>query len=166
MNTDNHVIRIRESEPGDAGYVAYMHGQYYWKNHGFIGKSEYYFIKNLADFVRDPEGGGLWIADVDGKIAGSVGIVRVDNQTAQFRWFLVDKNYRRMGIGTELINTALDFCREHHYTDIFLWTFKGLDEARRLYDKAGFVQIEEKPNHEWSSVEITEQKLALSIVSQ
>jgi len=163
LSASSIEIRIRQSEPGDAGYVAYIHGRYYWKRHGFLPGSEYYFIKYLADFVHDSEGGRLWIAEADEKIVGSAAIVRVDDATAQFRWFLVDESYQNIGIGGRLINTALDFCRENNYRHIFLWTFKGLDSARSLYDKAGFVLTEEKQNLEWSSTPIIEQKMELDI---
>ena len=163
MDRRTAEVRIRQSEPGDAGYVAYMHGKYYWEHHGFIGKSEYYFIKYLADFVNNPEGGRLWIAESADNIAGSIAIVRVDDKTAQLRWFLVESKYQGMGIGSRLIETAFDFCRENSYEHVFLWTFKGLDAARRLYDRAGFELTEEKPNYEWSSSEITEQKMELKL---
>jgi GNAT superfamily N-acetyltransferase len=156
-------IRIRQSEPGDAGYVAYMHGKYYCKHHGFYRSSEYYFIKYLADFVQNPAGGEVWIAEVDGKTVGSVAIVRVDSKTAQFRWFLVDESCQGKGVGGRLIKTALDFCRKSGYENVFLWTFKGLDRARTLYDKAGFVLTEEKVNTEWSDAQIIEQKMTLSL---
>jgi len=156
-------IQIRRFRPGDAGYVAYMHGRYYYEYHGFYDKSEYYFIKHIADFVHEPEGGSLWIAEAGGQTAGSIAIVRVDCDTAQLRWFLVDTDYQNMGIGSRLMQTALDFCRENGYTNVFLWTFKGLDAARRLYEKAGFILTEEKPNNEWSSVEIIEQKMELVV---
>ena len=156
-------IQIRESVPGDAGYVAYMHGRYYWEHHGFIPGAEYYFIKHLADFVRDPEGGALWIAEANGQTVGSVAVVRVDGKTAQLRWFLIDENYQHKGIGSGLIETALGFCRENNYKHVFLWTFKGLDAARHLYDKAGFLLTEEVQNLEWSSEEIVEQKMELRL---
>jgi GNAT superfamily N-acetyltransferase len=140
-----------------------MQGRYYWMRHGFRPGAEYYFIKYLAEFVRDQAGSGLWIAEADGKIVGSAAVVRVDGDTAQFRWFLVDENYQNMGIGGRLFKTSLDFCRENSYKHIFLWTFKGLDPARRLYDRAGFILTEEKQNTEWSSEVITEQKMELRL---
>jgi len=156
-------IFIRKAEPGDAGYVAYMHGRYYHKYHGFCEGAEYYFIKYLADFVHGSEGGRLWVAEVGGVISGSVGIVRIDSDTAQFRWFFVEKAQQNKGIGSKLMETALEFCLENNYTNIFLWTFKGLDMARHLYDKAGFVLTEEKPNNEWSSATLIEQKMELKL---
>jgi GNAT superfamily N-acetyltransferase len=156
-------VKIRQSIPGDAGYVAFMHGLYYWKHHGFLERSEYYFIKHLADFVHNPEGGMLWVADIDGATVGSIGIVRIDDGTAQLRWFMVDEGHQHKGIGSKLMETALSFCRENHYMHVFLWTFKGLDAARRLYDKTGFLLTEEVPNHEWSNVEILEQRLDLKL---
>ena len=73
-------IIIRPSVPGDAGYVAFMHGKYYFENHEFYPSAEYYFIKHLADFVFDSTGGRLWIAETDGNTVGSVAIVRVDDK--------------------------------------------------------------------------------------
>ena len=154
---------IRKSVPGDAGYVAFMHGRYYHKYHGFYDGAEYYFIKYLADFVHNSDGGQLWVAEVDDVICGSVAVVRVDNETAQLRWFFVEKVHQNMGIGSMLLKEALDFCRDRKYTNVFLWTFKGLDMARHLYDKAGFVLTEEKLNNEWSNAEIIEQKLELKL---
>jgi GNAT superfamily N-acetyltransferase len=58
---------------------------------------------------------------------------------------------------------ALDFCRENGYVNVIVWTFKGLDAARRLYEKNGFVLTEEKPNDKWSSVPIVEQKMEMKI---
>jgi N-acetylglutamate synthase-like GNAT family acetyltransferase len=108
-------------------------------------------------------GGRLWIAEVNGNIVGSVAIVRVDSRTAQFRWFLVEDAFQGIGIGKQLMQIALNFCHENNYADVFLWTFKGLDKARTLYDKAGFVLVEEKVNNEWSNVDIIEQKMTLKL---
>jgi len=156
-------VRIQTSEPGDAGFVAYMHGRYYWKHHGFHSASEYYFIKHLADFVNNPEGGRLWTVKVNESMIGSVAIVRNNSKTAQFRWFLVDVKYQGIGIGSRLMRIALDFCRENGYSKVILWTFKGLGKARRLYDKAGFVLSEEKENLVWSNMKIIEQKMELRL---
>ena len=160
---ENEKLQIRQSEPGDAGYVAFMHGRFYHKYHGFHGGAEYYFIKHLADFVRDPNGSKLWIAETGGTIVGSAAIVYVEKSIAQLRWFFVEPEYQNKGIGNKLMQTALDFCRENNYQSIFLWTFMGLDAARHIYDKAGFTIKDEKPNGEWSSVEIIEQKMELHL---
>ena len=66
-NADPDIV-IRQSEPGDAGYVAYMHGKYYHEHYGFGKMGEYYFIKYLADFVLDNSGGRLWIAESGGQL--------------------------------------------------------------------------------------------------
>jgi GNAT superfamily N-acetyltransferase len=76
---------------------------------------------------------------------------------------LVDENYQGKGIGSRLIQTALDFCRTNNYKRVFLWIFKGLDKGSFIYEKVGFVLDEEKSNHEWSNVEIIEQKMTLEM---
>ena len=161
--TENGSMQICHSLPGDAGYVAYMNGRYYWKYHGFRVGAEYYFIKYLADFVRDPNGGRLWVAEADGKIVGSVAVVPVGNNEVQLRWFFVEKECQNKGIGSGLMNIALEFCRDEDLRNVFLWTFKGLGSARHLYEKLGFKETEEKINTEWSDSEIIEQKLELKL---
>ena len=98
-----------------------------------------------------------------GGAVGSAAIVSVDSKTAQFRWFLVDESFQGKGIGSRLIGAALDFCNESKFDTVFLWTFKGLDKARAIYDKAGFVLTEEKVNNEWRDVGIVEQKMELAM---
>lgn len=156
-------IHIRPSVQGDAGYVAYMHGRLYKELYNLGGTAEYYFMLTLTEFVQNPEGGCLWIAEADGEIVGSVGIVKRGEDTAQLRWFLVDNKQQGRGIGEMLMQTALTFCREHGYKNVFLWTYKGLDAARHLYEKHGFTLTEEKPNFEWKDEMVLEQRMDLRL---
>ena len=52
---------------------------------------------------------------------------------------------------------ALAFCDEQGLQETALWTFKGLDAARRLYEEFGFRLVEEHPGRRWGSP-VLEQK--------
>lgn len=151
-------VQIREYKPGDAGLVSHLHMKVYTEKYGFRGIFEHYVMKSLADFLLEPTGGMLWVAEIGDKIAGSAAIVRADEQTAQLRWFVVDDGCQGTGIGSRLLDTALDFCRDTGYTRVTLWTISMLGAARHLYAKKGFFLTETKPNTEWTGELLTEER--------
>ncbi|OPA26152.1 helix-turn-helix domain-containing GNAT family N-acetyltransferase [Bacillus cereus] len=160
------TVIIRPFQPGDVGYVAQLHGEYYRKHHGFIQIFEYYVMKGLSEFVYNSSGGELWIAEVDGERAGSIAIKKDDKNTAQLRWFILDDRYQGLGIGTNLFETALGYCEEHNYKQIYLWTISTLNAARHLYAKYGFTMTEEKENIEWCGKKIIEERWDLELSNE
>lgn len=59
------------------------------------------------------------------------------------RWFILDDSCRGTGIGRRLLSEAMAFCDSHQFSAVQLWTFKGLDAARKLYESFGFTLIRE-----------------------
>jgi GNAT superfamily N-acetyltransferase len=98
------------------------------------------------------------------RLAGSIAIAGRQARTAgaRLRWFLVLPEFHGAGIGTELARSAVEFCRQQGYPRIFLWTFEGLDAARRLYVKCGFALCEEHEVAQWGQ-SIREQKYELKL---
>ncbi|WP_078595960.1 GNAT family N-acetyltransferase [Evansella clarkii] len=156
-------VTIRPYGPGDAGYIAYLHGKLYAEKYQFGPVFEYYVMKGLTEFLYDSEGGELWIAEVNGQIAGSIAITRENENTAQLRWFILDEKFHGAGIGRRLMETAVEFCNEQGYTYVFLWTVSDLKAARYLYKDFNFELKESKQNDEWTESEITEEKWELTI---
>jgi len=76
---------------------------------------------------------------------------------AHLRWFIIGDEIRGGGVGGALLARALDFCDEHGYRETRLWTVKGLDAARRLYEKNGFVLADEYTGDQWGT-DVVEQK--------
>lgn len=102
------------------------------------------------DFFRAARAGNRFAGSIaiDGKEAGSKG--------ARLRWFILAPEFRRLGVGRRLILEAVDFCRKARHGRIYLWTFKGLDRARSLYESEGFRLAEENDIRQWGN-SITEQ---------
>jgi GNAT superfamily N-acetyltransferase len=86
--------------------------------------------------------GGLWVARVEDKGAGCVALGRLDDHTAELRTMYVRPDYRGLGIGKRLLETALAEARALHYTQVRLDTLSFLDDAQRLYRAYGFYAIE------------------------
>lgn len=63
-----------------------------------------------------------------------------DEQAATFWAFDVKEPYRNKGIGSRLLETAIEFCRQCGCVTIVLTVFKSNKDAIRLYERFGFVQ--------------------------
>ena len=74
--------------------------------------------------------------------------------------FLVEDKHQGRGIGQQLLNMALDFCRQAGFKRVYLTTFAGLDAARHLYERAGFKLYEEVEDRHWGEP-LLEQKFEL-----
>lgn len=151
-------ITIRTYKPGDPSLVCYFYYKLYEQQYHFNGSVEKYFIKGMAELFDCPQESQMWVAEKDGRIAGSIAIVKRDQHAAQLRWFGVGQDIQGMGIGTKLLETAMRFCEERRYTDVILWTIDILKPARHLYGKHGFYRTETKPNNEWADYTLMEEK--------
>jgi DNA-binding MarR family transcriptional regulator/GNAT superfamily N-acetyltransferase len=158
-------IIIRPFQPGDVGYVGYIHGKIYSTTYQFGRIFEFYVMKGLTEFLINNEGGELWIAEVNGEIVGSIAITKANDSVAQLRWFVLDEKFQGLGIGKKLIETALNFCKEKHYQNVFLWTVSTLETARYLYKKYHFKLTEEKPNVEWTGTKLIEERWDLNLLN-
>lgn len=144
--------------PGDLGQLIYIHGVQNFADYGFNQVHEAYCAKIAAEFVleQNAERSRAWLARKGGKLVGSIFIVeRPDNQ-AQIRLLFVDKCVRGIGLGRWLVEESVRHCRESRFDAVFLWTVEGLDRAASIYESAGFVRTEEKPDSSWGrqSVEV------------
>jgi DNA-binding MarR family transcriptional regulator/GNAT superfamily N-acetyltransferase len=156
-------ITIRSYGPGDAGYIAYRHGVLYAREYGFdTPVFEKYVLESLIAYLESPSAGKIFIAECCGAIAGCIGIVETAPTTAQLRWFLIEPEFRGDGLGRKLVAAVMEYCQAQNYNKVFLWTFKGLDAARHLYEGAGFKLKEEKKNNEWKN-EVIEQRWEVTL---
>ena len=145
-------------EPGDIGYVVYLHGILYAGEYGLDHTFEGYVAAGLGEFAKSVDGrkDRLWLAEKEGRIVGSVAIVGLAGGTAQLRWFLVHPDARGGGLGRELLREALAFCRERGYGSVFLWTISELKAAAHLYAEAGFQRTEQKTHELWGAARTEE----------
>jgi DNA-binding MarR family transcriptional regulator/GNAT superfamily N-acetyltransferase len=140
---------LRAPQPGDLGWVVQRHGELYAEEYGWDATFEALVAGIVAGYAEnhDPARESAWIAEVDGQRAGCVFCVRKDDTTAQLRLLLVEPRTRGMGIGSRLVEECLRFARRARYAEIMLWTNSILEDARRIYQRAGFELREEAPHH-------------------
>ena len=86
----------------------------------------------------------FYVARDDKKVIGTAGLI-VSFDEADVTNVAVDKNYRGMGIATELIRTLLDKGISEGIKTFTLEVRESNSPAIVLYEKAGFVFIGKRP---------------------
>ncbi len=119
--------------------------------------AEYGFSSHASGVRRDLESiddgygnakAGFWVAELEGKIVGTVAIRPKQGATCELKRLYVSKGARGRGVGRALYAHAEAFANSAGYDRIWLDSSRKFVEARRLYEKSGFVLIDELAN-EW-----------------
>ncbi|WP_230679989.1 GNAT family N-acetyltransferase [Pontibacter rufus] len=82
--------------------------------------------------------------------------------TAQLRYFLIEPEYRGIGLGKKLMDLYMAFFRAMGYTSSYLWTTHEQEAAIALYKRYGFRLTEEKPSTAFGKP-LTEQRYDLKV---
>jgi hypothetical protein len=74
----DHLISVRHDlQPGDVGYITYMHGTLYARERGWDHTFDAYVAIPLSEFARSQSSRErIWITENEGRILGSVAIVK------------------------------------------------------------------------------------------
>jgi GNAT superfamily N-acetyltransferase len=145
-NISRDEISIRsELRPGDIGYVTYMHGDLYHREYNYGLQFENYVAKGLCEFYEtyNPERSRIWACEHQDRIIGFL-LLMDRGHAAQLRYFLIEPEYRGIGLGSKLMKLYMDFLRECGYKGSYLWTTHELSTAAFLYKRHGFHLTEEK----------------------
>lgn len=113
-------------------------------------------LDDYADELRDVAGriGAdvlVWVADVDGALAGTVSYVtgpgpyaeHDDPRAGSIRMLAVLPEFQGRGIGEALVRACLDRARADGQQRVFLHTTQWMDGAQRLYRRMGFARAPE-----------------------
>jgi GNAT superfamily N-acetyltransferase len=158
-------VQIGGYAPGSIGRIVEMHGTYYARNWRLGPVFEAQVARELGELMERFDAGrdGIWIARDGDEVTGCIAIdgSRAP-ETARLRFFLVGDDRRSAGLGERLIRAALGFCRDAGFHQVYLTTFAGLDAARKLYERHGFVLADQRPDRSWG-VEVQAQRFELQL---
>ena len=158
-------VNVRNDfRPGDLGSVIHLHGRIYGVEYGYGVSFEMYVARGLAEFYEqyDADKDRVWICEHDDRIVGFLLLMHRDNNAAQLRYFLLDPEYRGIGLGRRLIDLFMNFLRARGYTSAYLWTTNEQEAAAALYKRFGFELTEEKESTAFGKP-LLEQRYDLSI---
>jgi ribosomal protein S18 acetylase RimI-like enzyme len=155
-----HPVNIRTFQLKDIEHIIKKHRNLYALEYGFTSAFGDYVADAIRKFVEcyDETEENIWVAEINEIVIGVIAIVKVDDTTAQLRWFLIDPEMRGRGLGHRLMRTVIDFCKAKNYQHVLLWTANLLEAARNLYQSYGFTLTETAENNTWSEHLIKEER--------
>ena len=132
-------------QPGDIGLVIHMHGVLYGREYHYGVQFETYVARGLCEFYEnyDPQRNRIWICEHNKKMIGFL-LLMDRGESAQLRYFLIETEYRGIGLGSRLMKQYMDFLQECGYKKSYLWTTHELSTAASIYKSVGFQLTEEK----------------------
>ncbi len=96
-------------------------------------------IDNIDEAYFSDEGhSALWVASYEDDIIGMVGVQKTSDHEAEIRRLRVRPDFRRLGLGTKLMEQALTFCQHHSYLKVTLDVRIERAPAIALFEKFGF----------------------------
>jgi RimJ/RimL family protein N-acetyltransferase len=135
-------VLIRPGTPEDAEATARIHVDSWAAAYTLQGPS---FDQRLDLHRRHPPS---FVAEVDGDIAGFVGVGRSRDPDADGELYViyVDPAHWRSGVGRELMRAGEQRMHELGYRRVVLWVLDDNPRARRFYEAAGWkVDGERRP---------------------
>ena len=94
-----------------------------------------YYTQNNGDFE---------VIEFKGKIVGSYGIYRLDEDTCELRKMYLNQSFQGLGLGNIMVENSFKLAKELNYKKITLQTNSVLYKAVKLYKKYGFEEFDEE----------------------
>lgn len=89
-------------------------------------------------YMRSP-GSHFWVAENDrGEVVGMIGVQAHEVGEGEIRRLRVRCDHRGRGIGTALLEQAIQFCKLHEYLKVTLDTSFDLEPTIKLFEKHQF----------------------------
>jgi len=87
--------------------------------------------------------GNYWVALFNEKVIGSIAVMDIGHNAFELRDVFLDTEYRGpiTNFAIKLLNTVIDWSREHQFNTLYLGTTLFFNRAHRFYEKNGFVEI-------------------------
>jgi N-acetylglutamate synthase-like GNAT family acetyltransferase len=89
---------------------------------------------------------GFWVAKVDGELVGTIGLQRLDEETAILRKLFVKRELRGATpkVAQHLFDRLLTTARQLRFRTIYLDTPAIASASHRFYERNGFVEVMDK----------------------
>jgi len=113
-----------------------------WLDHYHLTESHDLLILDDPEGMVLNNGGYIWMAEADGKIVGSAGLMKEKEGEYELVKMAVTESYRGKGISKLLIEQCLDKAREIGAKKLSLYSNHQLQTAISLYQKYGFYHVE------------------------
>ncbi|MEV6767959.1 GNAT family N-acetyltransferase [Nocardia sp. NPDC051030] len=149
------AVEIRDAVEGEFAAIGALTVEVY-VGEGYVdGDSPY--VAELADTSTRADAAEILVAVHEGSVVGSVTVARPGTPFAdiaragelEFRMLAVSKAARGLGVGSALVRRVIETARAEGFGSVVLTTMQGMADARRMYERMGFVHV---PERDWKTM--------------
>lgn len=97
-------------------------------------------LSNPQTYIID-KGGFIFFALMEDKIAGTVALIKKDNNSFEVAKMAVDEAFQGNGLGKILLEACIEKGKKIGATSLFLFSNTILEPAIHLYKKFGFTEV-------------------------
>ena len=146
-------VQIRSAgSADDVNTIARINGEVFEPEYGMEPSFAADMAVQLAELRRSGwprEGEGCWVAELDGRVVGSVTLRDLGGGLARLGHLALHPEARGWGAGRRLFETVVETAREAGYERLELLTFPDLVTARELYRRGGFRMVSSEHMVRW-----------------
>ena len=138
------MITVRRAQPADAAALVALASAVSAEPEGWMIWSEWRGVGDERRYLRAVRGhpdAAVFVAEVDGEIAGRMSLARDQNPASHHvadLGLMVDARFRRRGVGRALLEAAVEWAPEHGVAKLELHVFPWNEAAIALYESFGF----------------------------
>lgn len=144
---DKSNIKVREIQPSDNPQMAQVIRDV-MPEFGAVGPG-FAIVDPQVDALYETynkEDAIYYVIELQGKIVGGAGLARLEGSTKEEGICELQKMYflpcvRGLGLGQELMSLCLNFAKSAGYRTCYIETLTGMDGAKKLYLKNGFLSL-------------------------
>ncbi|QLY30042.1 GNAT family N-acetyltransferase [Nocardia huaxiensis] len=148
-------VEIRDAAPEDYPTIGALTVDVY-VGEGHVDPQSLY-VAELADTATRADSAQILVAEHEGAVVGSLTVARPGTPFAdiarpgelEFRMLAVAKQARGLGVGSSLIRRVIDIARTEDFDAVVLTTMPTMRDARRIYDRLGFLHV---PERDWKTM--------------
>ncbi|WP_405139351.1 GNAT family N-acetyltransferase [Nocardia sp. NBC_01388] len=161
-------VRIRDAEPGDYAAIGALTVDVYVGEGYVMPESPY--VAELADTVTRAAAAEILVAVQDDTVIGSLTMARPGTPFAdiarpgelEFRMLATAKQARGSGVGTALVRYVVEAARTEGFAAVVLTTMPDMVDARRMYERLGFIPVPERGWNTMAGLPLTVMRLPLT----
>jgi ribosomal protein S18 acetylase RimI-like enzyme len=90
--------------------------------------------------------GRLYLAYTNGRLAGCIGLRKIDDKRCELKRLYVKPEFRRRHIGREMLSMLIEQAKQIGYEKLLLDTLPFLESALKMYEQFGFKRTERHNN--------------------
>ncbi|WP_280201363.1 GNAT family N-acetyltransferase [Nocardia cyriacigeorgica] len=163
----NAELIVRDALPTEYAAVSELTVEVY-VGEGYVPAGNPY-VHELADVEHRAASAQVLVAVYEDRVVGSLTVARPGTPYAEiarageleFRMLAVSKRARGLGVGTTLVRMVIEMASAQGFDAVVLTTMAPMVDARRIYDRFGFVPVPERDWHTEDGKPLTVLRLPL-----